>query len=41
MDLAFNNLQKLICHKPKQLTNQPTEQTYQRLKTASKMIVFL
>ena len=26
MNLALNNLQKLICHKPKQITNQPTKQ---------------
>ena len=24
MDLALNNLQRLICHKPKKPTNQPT-----------------
>ena len=26
MDLALNNLQRLICHKPNKSTNQPTNQ---------------
>ena len=25
MDLALNNLQRLICHKPKQPTNKPVK----------------
>ena len=28
MDLALNNLQRLICHKTNQLTNQPNIQDY-------------
>ena len=31
MDLALNNLQRLICHKTPQ-TNQPTNENYNRHK---------
>ena len=31
MDLALNNRKSLICHKPKQPTNQPTKSLKKRL----------
>ena len=33
MDLALNNLQRLICHKPKQPTNQ--SKNYSKVKLAT------
>ena len=40
MDLALNDLQKLICHKPKQPTNQPFKNS-ENQSTVNKVLLSL